>query len=384
MKKTAVLLIFCLWQVSMALQAPYLFAADSVADTAIQLTWRNNSTAYLGIIVLRKTAGAGQYSAIDTSPGGATSFTDVVRPSAQTTYYYALTAYSQTEHADTSNSDSVMITPAPGIVFLFAPLRLDAEWNAVSHIMTISFFDSSNVEAGYRILRSANFGTPQLIRDIPSVIPASTGTISFNDSSPVLPNTWYRYYGTVYRAADSSRTSQSNPVYAFDRNIMTNELIAAAPRKCVLSNKIGSFPIKYRSWSLKAGDTIVLNEKGMPADSMFSIINVSNPAVPKYAGTGASIAARFDTASMAGAFAVTRGRTIFGCFAYQLYMLEYHNGTIQVVKSLQGPGYFLCLNPSFLSDTTFVIAGSYSEMAGIAGASTEYSLARYAFGSTTI
>jgi hypothetical protein len=374
MKKLLLLAILC--STGYALQAPYLYTADSVADTAIQLTWRNNSTAYLGIIILRATATAGQYSVIDTAPGSATSFTDTVRPPAQTTYYYALTAYSQTEHADTSNSDSVRITPKPPVVTFFAPLRFRISWDSASHIVGIGFFDSSTVEKGYRVFRSVNFGTPVMIRDIPSAVPSSTGSISFNDSSPLSPNTWYLYYGTVY-SSDSSSTSPSDTIFTFDQSAMTNDMIKNASKKCILSNKVGSFPIKYRMWSLRAGDTIVLNETGMPTDSMFSIINVSNPANPKFAGTGTSIAAQIDSAKMAGASAVTRGRDILGCYATKLYAFEYQNGVIQIMNSVQGPYYHFQINPCFLSDTILVLAGSYAAGMSLIGGSTGYSLAQY-------
>jgi len=57
MKKHIVLAVFFLWQAAFGLQAPYLYSADSVADTAIQLTWRNNSVDYQGIIVSQEDHG---------------------------------------------------------------------------------------------------------------------------------------------------------------------------------------------------------------------------------------------------------------------------------------------------------------------------------------
>jgi len=50
------------------------------------------------------------------------------------------------------------------------------------------------------------------------------------------------------------------------------------PRKCSLLNKLGSFPIKYKGWSLKSGDTIVLNETGAPDSTTFSIITFQTAA----------------------------------------------------------------------------------------------------------
>jgi|GEM_PF-2290064 hypothetical protein len=382
MKKLIALSIFCLSQAAFALQAPFLYTADSASDTTVQLTWRNNSTAYLGIIVLRKTAATGQYSVVDTAPGTATAFTDTVRPAAQTTYYYALTAYSQTEQADTSNVDSARVTPKPSLVVFSPPLRFRVSWDSTSHSMSISFFDSSTIEKGYKIFRSTNFGTPLMIKDIPSAVPSLTGTISFNDSS-VSANAWYLYYGTVY-SGDSSLTSQSDTIFTFDQNAMTSEMIKNASKKCILSNKISSFPIKYKSWSLEAGDTIVLNERGTPTDSMFSIINVSSPTNPTFAGTGTSVAAQIDTTTMSGACAMTKGQDIFGCYSFQLYAFEYQNGIIRIINSVQSPDFFSHINPYFLSETTLVIAGSYSVSMGLVEVSTGYSLAQYTFANNSL
>ena len=279
MKNLAIVLILC--SMSYALQAPYLYTADSVADTAIQLTWRNNSTAYQGIIILRATSAAAQYGAVDTASGSATSFTDIVKPSSQTTYYYALTAYSPTEHADTSNQDSAKITPLPFESTFVAPTFFVVFWDTLYHAASIGFRDTSNSAIGFRIFRSTNFGLFEMIKDLPLSAQDAKGDVGYKDST-VSSNIWYMYYVVAYKG-QQTLNSVTDTVFTFDVNAMKR----GAPRKCVISDKIGSFPINYGNWSIKFGDTIVLNETNAP-ESSYSIIDVSNPRNPRFAGTGKS------------------------------------------------------------------------------------------------
>jgi hypothetical protein len=333
-------------QAAFALQAPSLYTADSASDTTVQLTWRNNSTAYLGIIVLRKTAATGPYSVVDTAPGTATAFTDTVRPATQTTYYYALTAYSQTEQADTSNVDSVKISPKS---MVFAPQNFAVSYDTLAHVVHMQFYDNSTVETGYKIYRSTNFAAFAMIQDIVSSIPSQKGVISSTDSA-ANPNTWYQYYVVAYNSQQSI-SSTVDTLYIFDEYAIARSV----SKKCSLLNKLSSFPIKYKSWSLKSGDTIVLNEIGAP-DSEFSIINVSNPSAPIFAGTGNSPASLLDRSR-------TKGPHIFGynnplaCYKYSSGEITPEAETVDVIHHLlddtqMGPvSHFL----AFLSDTTFVI-----------------------------
>ncbi|HUI91807.1 MAG TPA: T9SS type A sorting domain-containing protein [Chitinivibrionales bacterium] len=354
MKNPIVLVVFFLWQAAFGLQAPYLFSADSVADTAVQLTWRNNSVDYQGIIILRKTVAAGTYEAIDTAPGTATSFTDAVRPTAQTTYYYALTAYSLTEHADTSNGDSASITPKSTIVFV-SPQNLSVFYDTLTHIVHVQFYDSSTVELGYKIYKSANFAAFEMIKDIVSSTRSQKGVISYTDSA-VSPNTWYQYYALTYNN-QQGLSSNVDTLFTFDLDAMARSI----PRKCSLSNKLSSFPINYKGWSLKFGDTIVLNETGAPDSTTFSIINVSNPSALIFAGTGKSPAAMLGKASL------SKGPNIIGNEGPNMDSLvryKYSSGEIHVVSGIMIPQlpsdfrYPATYFPGFISDSVFITMGS--------------------------
>ncbi len=353
MNKLVPILVFLIWQTSQALQAPFLYSADSASDSTVLLTWRNNSTAYQGVIVLRKSGLSSQYNVLDTASGTSTSFVDTIRGQSRMILYYELTAFSQTEHADTSNADSAFITPPPPISSFLSPFWLKDSSASGGKGFYISFLDSSTIENGYRIFRITNLGAPLLVKDTPSVTPSSIGPISWYDSFSAQPNTWYSYIAESYLGNDTKSCTSS--VFTFNKDSMTQQLKAAASRQWTVGTKLSSFPIRYRSWSLKAGDTIVLNEKGMPVDSMFSIINVSDPENPTYAGTGTSFAARIDSN-----YVTTKGHLILGTWVDTLYVLNYSSGKIIVKSSASGvPPYDPTFGPCFLNDSAVLIAGSY-------------------------
>ena len=348
MKKYIVLAVFFLWQAAFGLQAPYLYSADSVADTAVQLTWRNNSVDYQGVIILRKSVAAGQYTVIDTAPGSATSFTDTDKPPSQVTYYYALTAYSLTEHADTSNVDSARITPVPFDSIFVAPQNYSVLWFAMFNAVGIGFFDSSNVETGYRIYRSTNFGSFEMIKDLISSTPSTTGYLSYMDST-ISSKTWYTYYVVEYKG-QQTLSSDTDIVFTFNVDSMKRD----SPKKCTLLDKIGSFPINYGTWSLKSGDTIVFNESNAP-DSTFSIIDVSIPSQPKFAGLGKSGAAViFYYPSKRALYSYTKGDYVFKPTGDSLSCYKYHSGTMQNLSAIN-IGRTVLPPCGFLSDTVLIV-----------------------------
>jgi hypothetical protein len=62
-------LVGLLFRVASALDAPYLISATPGHDSLfayVDLRWRNNSTAYTGIIVLRKDQGSVSFARVDT------------------------------------------------------------------------------------------------------------------------------------------------------------------------------------------------------------------------------------------------------------------------------------------------------------------------------
>ena len=224
MKKLMLGFVLIAVQGVFGLQAPYLYTADSVADSLVRLTWRNNSAGYFNVIVLRKSTVAGQYSVVGSTAGTATSFTDTVRQPAQGIFYYALTADSQNVHADTSNVDSVRITPPqppPPVGTFVAPPDFFISWDTSAHAVPYQYSDSSTTESGYKLYRSTNFGPFQMIKDRPSLIPAQEGFVRDTDHT-VSPNTWYMYYVAAYEGQQTLST-QVDTVFTFDINALKRD-----------------------------------------------------------------------------------------------------------------------------------------------------------------
>jgi hypothetical protein len=363
MKSFLEILLFC--SMSYALQAPYLYDAVSIGDTAVELTWRNNSTDYQGIIILRKSGTIGQYTIVDTASGNSTSFKDSVISPATVPYFYAITAYSVAEHADTSNIDSIIVPPKPTDIFC-APQRLAVSWDTLTHCARIQFYDSSTVETGYRIYKSTNFLVYSLIKDTVSSTPSLKGTIAFTDSS-VSSNSWYQYFVDSYRGQQTFSTI-TDTVFTFDLGAIERSI----PRRCTISDKVSSFPVKYKGWCLKNGDTIVLNETGVPDSTMFSIINVSNPNAIEFAGTGKSLAGLF------GKVSITKSSYIFGAVKDSLTCYQYQTGTIRTVSSAGLP-FVPQAYAGFLSDSRFLIRATIG-----ANYSAMYMAGQYSFLSNTL
>ncbi len=352
MKRKFALLMLLAFQASFGLSAPYLYSADSVGAGKVQLTWRNNATDYVGIVVLRKPGLTAQFAAVDTAAGTATTFTDAAVPGSATPYVYALTAYSQTAHADTSNTDTVTMAPTKVPDIFVEPQNLTVSYDTVTRVVNLQFYDSSTAETGYRIFRSTNFAASKMIKDIVSSAPAQKGEILCTDSA-VSPNTWYLYYAIAYNS-QQTLSSLSDTLFTFDAGAMAQ----GASRKCILSSNLSTFPITYKGWSLKSGDTIVLNETGAPDSTTFSIIDISNPSAPKFAGTGKSSAAILGRAS------VSQGANIFGIpYGDSLFCYQYATGQIKVISSKIVPTLtngFRCpaeFFPGFLTNSLFATAG---------------------------
>lgn len=363
MRNAIVLAAFVLCQTAFGLQSPYLYDAVSVGDTAVQLTWRNNSVDYKGVIILKKPGSGAQFSPVDTAAGTATSFTDYPMVASTTPYMYALTAYSLTEHADTSNTDTVTVAPKNTDIFV-APQQVAVSYDTLFHTALVWFSDSSNVETGYRIFKSTGFSAFQMIKDIVSSLPAQKGIISYIDSA-VTPNTWYQYYIATYKNQQSLNSDTNFPaLYTFDLNAMVRSI----PKKWVLSNRLADFPLNYKGWSLKSGDTIVLNETNVPDSTMFSMIDVSNPRAPKFAGTGKSRAATLGRRWEQTGYvppSLTKGPYIFGSSSYDfqtdvfdsIICYKYSLGEIKVVSKIPAVCELssdVCF-AGFLSDSVFIV-----------------------------
>ena len=107
---------------------------------------------------------------------------------------------------------------------------------------------------------------------------------------------------------------------------------------------------------MKSGDTIALTETGAP-DSTFSIIDVSRPSQPKFAGTGKSGAAAiipYNGYSITP-FAYSKGDYLFAAIGNALWCFKYHSGTLNSLSHIDRGRVFF--PPSgFLSDSILIVS----------------------------
>jgi len=176
--------------------------------------------------------------------------------------------------SDTSNSVQVTTLVHVAPIKFKKPLISQLYWGLASVAVGITFRDSSDCEIGYRLLRSEKFSPVfTVVRDLPSANPDSMGYRTWYDSS-ISFNKWYNYKIEVYKS-DSS---------LFSAPCSTFTLKALPPERIVTFTQLSTFPLSVSGWSAKAGDSIILKETSAPAGTPFSVINVSNPSSPNFAG----------------------------------------------------------------------------------------------------
>ncbi len=144
-------------------------------------------------------------------------------------------------------------------------------------------------------------------------------------------------------------------LYTLDADAMR----ANASRKAVGLTKIASFPIQPVGWSLRSGDSIVFPEQPTP-DTVFSIIDVSNPQNPRFSGLGA-IRPLFGLIGKA----FTTGRDLFqgmeGGVAY-LRWYQYQSGVLRLMDTIgrTSAGTHMIYDPCVsLGDSTLIVPSMF-------------------------
>jgi hypothetical protein len=260
-------------QMVFGLTSPYLISATALSDSSVQLTWRNNETAGTGAVIQRIGPVDATFQIIDSVKSlSQVTYTDIKNLMPQTAYTYRLRAYNATEISDTSNSLSATtfaLTP----VFIAPSATVFWDFNS-SEYPIVRIQDSSNCESGYRVYRAREFSDVFAeIAYIPSLLPKKRDAFQVVDTSISL-NTWYAYKISAIQG-DSARTATCT-TFTF-RSIMANN--------SVHFEKIGSIPVAMDSggWSAKKGDSIILKENPS-AEGKFTVLNVADPANPKFDG----------------------------------------------------------------------------------------------------
>jgi hypothetical protein len=265
-------------QAAFALNAPYLISATALSDSSVSLSWRNNDAGTVGYLIQRKYSTETIYHFVDSvKTATQLTYTDMKNLRPVTLYTYQVIAYSATEVSDTSNS--VQATTLALTEIFKAPKISISGWNGdVSNSIQISITDSSNCEIGYRIYREQDFSSSfSVIADTVCSVPKNMGVTIILTDNTVSFNTWYRYKVAAYKGNDS--------LFSAPCTTFTFHYTPQQPQNIVRFQKLSDFPVTCDStgWSARAGNSIILKENPSPT-GMFSVINVSNPTNPSFAG----------------------------------------------------------------------------------------------------
>jgi hypothetical protein len=282
-----VVYVYVLCQAAFGLNSPYLISATALSDSSVSLSWRNNDAATVGYLIQRRDSTETVYHFVDSVKSATQlTYTDLKNLRSVTLYTYQVIAYDATVLSDTSNSMQVT-TLALTEIFKAPTISISSWHGETSTSVQISITDSSNCEIGYRIYREQDFSSSfSVIADTVSSIPKRRGDVIVRIDNTVSFNTWYRYRVAAYKSNDS--------LFSAPCTTFTFHYTPQLPQNIVRFQKLSDYPVSVDSngWSARAGDSIILRETNAPAGTPFTVINVSNPASPVFAGYIDSAAAR--------------------------------------------------------------------------------------------
>jgi hypothetical protein len=174
----------------------------SAAQGRVTLTWFDNSNNEDGFRIRRRGATDADFVDIAEVPPNVTTYADnTVQP--QTTYVYRIRSFRASGGGGVSN-DATVTTPATQPTTVAAPTNLQA--SAAQGRVTLTWFDNSNNEDGFRIRRRGP--TDADFIDIAEVPPNVT---TYNDNS-VQPQTTYVYRVRSFRASGGGGVSNDATV----------------------------------------------------------------------------------------------------------------------------------------------------------------------------
>ena len=262
-----VLLSGLLFTVS-GINAPYIISVQATDDRHITISWRNNDVTTEEFILLRKTSGT-PFGFADSIPGSTTTFTDSnLTPSTQ--YYYAVLASGQGQFSDTSN---IVSGTTASLVKRFGPPRMTVFWDPDRNMDSISLYDSSTVEKGYRLYRRTLPGKFSLIATRVDSSPAQKGWMSFKDSV-VSPNTWYGYKVEIFNDS-ASLFSADTTMYTYKEPV---------PSVAYAFGRISEFPVVPVGWSEKVGDSLYVVENDLSSLNAITVIDIKDRLHPAFKG----------------------------------------------------------------------------------------------------
>ena len=170
-------------------------ASFDTTTNEIDLSWDDPANDETGFRIERKTGATGTYAQIADLPAGTFTYPDGNNLVQGATYYYHVYAY-QTGAPNSNYSveanAQVPLPPSPT-----APTNLNASYNSTSGEIDLSWDDSANDEAGFRIERkTGSGGTYARIADLPA------GTFTYPDGNNLTPGATYFYRVYAYQTAE--------------------------------------------------------------------------------------------------------------------------------------------------------------------------------------
>ncbi|MEK7532696.1 MAG: fibronectin type III domain-containing protein, partial [Patescibacteria group bacterium] len=171
-------------------------AATYVSDSAITVTWTDNSSTETGFVIQRS-ANEGSYSTVSTTDLGITSYSDT-SVSSNSQYVYRVAAQNAAGTSAYTTSTAVATTPSAAT----APTVTYVSDSSI----TVGWTDNSSYESGFRIQQSANDGSYSTLTT------TATSTVSYADTS-TSADSKYIYRAFALNSFATSTAATSSAVY---------------------------------------------------------------------------------------------------------------------------------------------------------------------------
>jgi hypothetical protein len=170
---------------TLAFEPPTNLQAMVFNSKTIRLTWTNNNSYQLQIIVERKVGASGNWTTLGTVSSTPAQYDDAtVQPG--TTYYYRIKGSDGINTSDYTNEAVVTAQ----IVSLFPPTNLNAFYNGAS-LIKLSWTDNSPNESGFIIERRDSTANTQFTK----IAETASGIVTYDDYSTVSQHIY------IYRVA---------------------------------------------------------------------------------------------------------------------------------------------------------------------------------------
>ncbi|MEK7481385.1 MAG: fibronectin type III domain-containing protein [Patescibacteria group bacterium] len=167
-------------------------AAAYVSDSAITVTWTDNSSTETGFVIQRS-ANEGSYSTVSTTDLGIISYSDT-SVSANSQYIYRVAAQNAAGTSAYTTSTAVATTPS-------AATSATTTYNSDTSV-TVAWTDNSSYESGFVVQSSVNDGSYS------TASTTATSTVSYPDTSTAADNKYiYRIFARNSFATSTAVTS---------------------------------------------------------------------------------------------------------------------------------------------------------------------------------